>query len=219
MPRTARTPRCRRLYPHSLCCLCNLCNPRNHRNPCKHRICNRRNPHKPRDPCNRKNPCKPKNPCNRRILGNRRNPCNHRISHNLPAHPSRRNKPLASPLNNCRRERDAALRMCASIRDSRNLTVLMAGEPGIGKSTLLLETAANIARQSGNSAATNSTANTADSSTASTNSTVDATSPNSTAASTTPDNPTAPVLYISGEESQSQVRSAHARPTHRRHLP
>ena len=65
--------------------------------------------------------------------------------------------------------------------------VLMAGEPGIGKSTLLLETAANIARQSGNSAATNST--------------VDAASANSTA---TPD--TAPVLYISGEESQSQVR-------------
>lgn len=83
--------------------------------------------------------------------------------------------------------------------------VLMAGEPGIGKSTLLLETAANIARQSGNSAATNSTANTADSSTASTNSTVDAASAASTAATATPGT-TAPVLYISGEESQSQVR-------------
>ena len=82
--------------------------------------------------------------------------------------------------------------------------VLMAGEPGIGKSTLLLETAANIARQSGNSSATNSTGDAADSSTASTNSTVDAASANSTAASATPD--TAPVLYISGEESQSQVR-------------
>lgn len=73
--------------------------------------------------------------------------------------------------------------------------VLMAGEPGIGKSTLLLETAANIARQSGNSAATNSTVDAADSS--------------ATSASATPDstaNSTAPVLYISGEESQSQVR-------------
>ncbi|MGO5288649.1 AAA family ATPase [Pseudoscardovia suis] len=78
--------------------------------------------------------------------------------------------------------------------------VLMAGEPGIGKSTLLLETAANIARQSGNSAATNSIGDAADSSAI----------PNSTTASPTPSTTTsgtnAPVLYISGEESQSQVR-------------
>lgn len=82
--------------------------------------------------------------------------------------------------------------------------VLMAGEPGIGKSTLLLETAANIARQSGNSAATNSTVDAANSSTA------DAADSSAASANSTPDsttaNPTAPVLYISGEESQSQVR-------------
>lgn len=78
--------------------------------------------------------------------------------------------------------------------------VLMAGEPGIGKSTLLLETAANIARQSGNSAAINSTVDAANSSTA------DAADSSTASANSTTANPTAPVLYISGEESQSQVR-------------
>lgn len=78
--------------------------------------------------------------------------------------------------------------------------VLMAGEPGIGKSTLLLETAANIARQSGNSATTNSTVDAANSSTA------DAADSSTASANSTTANPTAPVLYISGEESQSQVR-------------
>ena len=56
--------------------------------------------------------------------------------------------------------------------------VLVAGEPGIGKSTLLLETAGNVAR----------------------NGTPDA------AASTDPNATKNTVLYISGEESQAQVR-------------
>lgn len=60
--------------------------------------------------------------------------------------------------------------------------VLMAGEPGIGKSTLLLETAANVARHN---SLPNNGPDAADSSSAAAN---------------------APVLYISGEESQSQVR-------------
>ena len=86
--------------------------------------------------------------------------------------------------------------------------VLMAGEPGIGKSTLLLETAANVARQSGNAPRPSGDAATSD---IATDTTTDTANPADTTNSMAPagpssGDPAAPVLYISGEESQSQVR-------------
>lgn len=74
--------------------------------------------------------------------------------------------------------------------------VLIAGEPGIGKSTLLLETAANIARSSDITRQTD----TAGSDTETGSDTAPRSGNNKESA-----NDCAKVLYISGEESQNQV--------------
>ncbi|TPF96775.1 DNA repair protein RadA [Bifidobacterium sp. UTCIF-39] len=68
--------------------------------------------------------------------------------------------------------------------------VLVAGEPGIGKSTLLLETAGRVAKSIGEAAVSNTSAS--------------GDTANNTA--TTPTDLTGKVLYVSGEESTAQVR-------------
>ena len=85
--------------------------------------------------------------------------------------------------------------------------VLIAGEPGIGKSTLLLETAGNIARAAQQHSAAGKTTGAGDAAGTAmqhgTAATANAGDPVST--------PPRPVLYISGEESLAQVRLRAAR--------
>ena len=84
--------------------------------------------------------------------------------------------------------------------------VLVAGEPGIGKSTLLLETAGRVAKSIDEAAVSNTTnANTDDA--APTGNTASNTTTVTTAnTANTPTNLTGKVLYVSGEESTAQVR-------------
>ena len=110
--------------------------------------------------------------------------------------------------------------------------VLIAGEPGIGKSTLLLETAGNIARaaQQHGTAGTSDTAGTGASTTtrghvttrdhatdhatdhtAADNTTNAAANVTARSITNTTSTPPRPVLYISGEESLAQVRLRAAR--------
>ncbi|WP_094730301.1 DNA repair protein RadA [Bifidobacterium hapali] len=104
--------------------------------------------------------------------------------------------------------------------------VLIAGEPGIGKSTLLLETAGNIARAAqqrgtaGKAASTGASTTTrghvttrdhATDHTAADNTPNTATNVTASSITNTTSTPPRPVLYISGEESLAQVRLRAAR--------
>ncbi|WP_245819382.1 DNA repair protein RadA [Bifidobacterium tissieri] len=83
--------------------------------------------------------------------------------------------------------------------------VLVAGEPGIGKSTLLLETAGRVAKSIGDTAVSD-TANTNTGDAAPTGNTASNTTTVTASNTPTPTDLTGKVLYVSGEESTAQVR-------------